>query len=91
MPSGFERTASTPSADVNDGLSFELYIVNIMMRTSDMVFFKTNAASAPFKLGIEMSSSTKSGFNSLTFQWLQRHRQPRRKLLFQPDRVRACE
>jgi hypothetical protein len=32
MPSGFDSTASAPSAHVNDGVIFELYMVNMMIR-----------------------------------------------------------
>src|ERR1700730_5555547 len=39
ISSGFDNTASTPSADINDGVIFELYIVNMMIRTSGLVFF----------------------------------------------------
>jgi hypothetical protein len=67
IPSGFDSTASTPSADINDGLILELYIVNIIIRTSGLVFFRINATSAPFKLGIDRSSRIKSGLSCPLF------------------------
>src|ERR1700730_14243434 len=67
IPSGFVSTASTPVADFKYCPMFSLYIVNKIMGTSGISFFKTDAASAPFILGIARSSKTKSGLMALAF------------------------
>jgi len=66
MPSTFEMK-SMPMAAHRESARKSVFIVKRMTGVCGIAFFKTVAASAPFKRGIARSISIKSGWNVFAF------------------------